>query len=138
MIALRRQVGRFAIVGGGATVLHIVAGSSLVASGVAPLIANPLAFLIAFGFSFIGHWGYTFADGGIPMTQALRRFIAVAALGFVLNETILALLLQVSDIPALALVCAVLAAAAVTFVLGRAWAFNGPRSAVLARADDLP
>ena len=123
-MSLRRQVGRFALVGAGATALHILAGSSLIATGSPPMVANPLAFLTAFGFSFLGHWGYTFAKGGAPLARAFRRFVAVAAFGLVLNETVLALLLQITDAPVLALACAVLVAAGATFALGRGWAFR--------------
>lgn len=137
-MTLVRQVGRFALVGIGATLLHVIAGIALIATGITPLMANPLAFLIAFGFSFLGHWGYTFSDSRAPIALALRRFIAVAAFGFILNETILALLLQVTDASALALICSVLAAAAMTFLLGRIWAFRPSASGPLARAEDLP
>lgn len=137
-MSLRRQVGRFALVGAGATVLHIASGSILIAIGIPQLVANLLAFLMAFGFSFMGHWGYTFAKEQVPLSRAFRRFVTVAAVGFVLNETVLALLLQVTDALVAALACAVLVAAAATFVLGRSWAFRPSPSGLLARTEDLP
>ncbi len=135
-MSLHRQAGRFALVGSGATLVHLVTGGILVAAGVPALAANLPAFLISFGVSFLGHWRYTFPDGGIALNRALRRFLLVAILGFSLNESILAVLLRITGAEVAALFCAVMISAAATFVLGRNWAFRP--SGAPARPENLP
>lgn len=134
-MSLRRQTGRFALVGLGATLVHLVSGSMLVAAGIPALVANLPAFLISFGVSFLGHWRYTFPDRGIALSRALRRFLLVAIFGFGLNESILAVLLRVTEAEVTALLCAVLISAVATFVLGRNWAFR--TSGAPARPENL-
>ncbi|MCY1537435.1 GtrA-like protein [compost metagenome] len=91
-----------------------------------PLTANLLGFLPAFKVSYWGHRLKTFNAGAVSHTLALPRFFLVACLGFALNEAVYFLLLRFTQLdyrPALLLVLA--AVAALTFLLGRLWAFQG-------------
>jgi lipid A ethanolaminephosphotransferase len=81
---------RFSIIGGAATLVHLLVGVTLIHAGWAPILANAAAFCIAFFISFAGHFGFMFATGSTSMRVALMRFTAVALAGFAANEAILA------------------------------------------------
>lgn len=59
------------------------------------------------------------------MAQAARRFFAVSALGFAVNELSYAWLLYATELPYDILLALILIAiAGMTFILGRLWAFR--------------
>lgn len=118
------QIFRFALVGGAATLVHLLVGVTLIHAGWAPVLANAAAFSIAFTVSFAGHFGYTFVGANASLRAALTRFIALALAGFAANEAILAgLLTRHIFSPTATLVLSTGLVAAVTFVLARKWAF---------------
>jgi len=120
------QVLRFGLIGVLATLVHMVVGAGLIHFGWAALVANVVAFGVAFVVSFSGHYVFSFAGHSATITGALRRFMVVALLGFMVNETILATLTiggVMNATPALLVSTSV--AAAATFVLSRLWAFRG-------------
>ena len=123
-MSLRAQAGRFALVGGAATGVHLAVGGAAIALGAPPLLANPAAFAVAFAVSYLGHRGWTFAEARAPLRRSLPRFAGVALAGFALNEATLAALLALGVPPLPAFGAAVLGAAALTFLLGRLWAFR--------------
>ena len=78
MSAIHRQFLRFAIVGGGATAIHVVAALILYAlAGLPPLAANLGGFMLAWTFSYFGHLVWTFARAsahGLAVPFALALF----------------------------------------------------------------
>lgn len=122
-------MARFALVGGGATGLHLAVAMAAMALGVAPLAANALAFATAFAASFGGHHRFSFAGHGVAARAALGRFVIVALIGFAVNQTALALMLGAGVRRAgAAVVAATALAAASSFVLARFWAFRAARA----------
>jgi putative flippase GtrA len=93
--------------------------------GYAPLVANLIGWLVAFCVSFAGHFQFTFRHQHAPIVKAARRFFLVSALGFSVNELAYAWLLRVTTIRYDILLALILIAiAAMTFILGRFWAFR--------------
>lgn len=87
-IGIVSRVWRFGVVGGVSTLVHVAVGMGLHhGMGASPLWANGVAFTVAVGVSFLGQTRLTFpeatADG-----RAFLRFLAVALLGFGLNQLI--------------------------------------------------
>ena len=90
-----------------------------------PELANAAGFSVAFFVSFYGHRRLSFRDAGTTARQSFQRFAVTALAGFASNEAIFMLLLRGAGWPApAALVTALVAAAAQTFLLGRYWAFR--------------
>ncbi len=120
------QVFRFALVGGMATLLHMLVGVTLIDAGWPALWANAISFLIAFLVSFTGHYGFSFPEQPASLTTSLVRYVLVACGGFAANETLLGLFIWFdmgSDISGLILSTGL--AAVLTFFLSRSWAFRG-------------
>jgi putative flippase GtrA len=121
-----RRLGWFVAVGTAAAAVHLGTVIALVRWGQwSPLAANVVGWLVAFVCSFAGHHRTTFRDANAPVRRAAGRFLLVSALGFAANQSAYVLLLRVSwlryDV-ALALV--LVAVAAMTYLLGRRWAFQ--------------
>jgi putative flippase GtrA len=121
-----RRLSWFVVVGSAAAGVHFVVVVALVRwGGWQPPIANVAGWLIAFLCSFAGHHHTTFRDARAPVARAALRFFAVSALGFAVNQLAYVLLLRLSGLRydvALALV--LVGVAAMTYVLGRRWAFE--------------
>lgn len=126
MLTLVSQIGWFVIVGCAAAATHwVVAVACVAGGGLAPLAANIVGWLTAFCVSFAGHYRLTFRHQHAPLGRAARRFFAVSALGFAVNEAMYALLLHTTTVRYDVLLAIVLVAIAfVTFILGRYWAFR--------------
>lgn len=116
---------RFGIAGSLAALVHLALVVALVErAGLSPLQANVAGFGMAFLVSYGGQRYFTFADGGSPHQRALPRFLIVATAGWLLNQSLFALLLACTPLPyplALGLVLALVAA--LTFLLARRWVF---------------
>ncbi|QAA92519.1 GtrA family protein [Pollutimonas thiosulfatoxidans] len=126
MQKLVRQLACFIAVGSAAAATHwLVVVLAVSLGGLPPLIANIAGWLVAFGVSFAGHFRLTFRHQHAPMGLAARRFFAVSALGFGVNELSYAWLLHATDLPYdLLLALILIAIAGMTFILGRLWAFR--------------
>ena len=88
MNGLLRQAMKFIAVGGGATLVHVLAALTL--NGLAhapPLRANFLAFLVASCVSYAGNWFWTF-DAASHHAFSLPRFAALSLSCFALNQAI--------------------------------------------------
>ena len=119
------QFLRFGLVGALATLVHMLIGATLIHSGWHALAANPVSFLIAFVVSFMGHYGFSFSDQEKDVATSLKRFSLVACGGFVVNETILAVLVWSTPLPQIpSLILSTGVAAIVTFFASRNWAFR--------------
>ncbi|MDB5947521.1 MAG: GtrA-like protein [Ramlibacter sp.] len=121
-----RRIGWFAVVGTAAAAVHLATVIALVRwAAWSPVAANVVGWLVAFVCSFAGHHRTTFRDADAPVTRAALRFFAVSALGFAVNQCAYVLLLRLPwlryDV-ALALV--LVGVAAMTYLLGRRWAFQ--------------
>ncbi len=128
LLPLFLQYGRFALVGLGATLVHVlgyVAGIEL--AGLTPLAANALGFALGVNISFLGHRSWTFRGAQtVGAGGTLMRFWAVALAGLALNTLFVYLvtgplgLAYAWAIPLIAGVTPI-----VTFLLSKLWAFRG-------------
>lgn len=125
--AARRRLVWFVATGCTAAAVHFASVVLLVEqAGWAPLVANVGGWLIALGVSFAGHLRLSFADQAAPPLRAARRFVAVSALGFAINETAYAVLLHGGGLGyRLALAAVLVGVAFLTWLLSRHWAFRG-------------
>jgi putative flippase GtrA len=115
---------RFSLTGAAATLVHLAVAIGLIGLGVAPLVGNVAAFLMAFMVSFWGHHMFTFVGHGGAAAGAFGKFVLVALAGFLINESLLFLLLKTGAVtPETATLVSTLTAAASTFALSRSWAF---------------
>jgi putative flippase GtrA len=118
------QIVRFAIVGGGATLIHL--GSALALNGflgLSPLRANFCAFLVAFAFSYSGNFIWTF-EGASAHVAALPRFLMLQITLFAINQAMVYVAVDLWGWPffaALIPVVTILPAGA--FLASRFWAF---------------
>lgn len=116
---------RFGMAGGLAALVHLLMVVVLVEQArFPPLRANAAGFAVAFLVSYAGQRYFTFADAGNSHRQALPRHLVVAIGGWLLNQSLFALLLSTTTLPYPLALCLVLAVVAgVTFLLGRHWVF---------------
>ncbi len=125
------QLMRFGVIGGLAALTHYGIAIFLTSQQVTAAWANLVAFVIAFWVSYFGHRYFSFEAGEVSHQQTLPRFILVAVFGFILNESLLLLMLHFSKISmALGLPFIIILTAIFTFILSRQFAFNtsGTRS----------
>ena len=127
---IHRELFWFGVVGVSAMLVHYLTVTLwLVPAGLAPLAANLIGFLVAFQVSYHGHRHQTFQAHAVPHRQALPRFFAVSCLSFAVNEAMYAALLSFTSLDyRLALLIVLVVVAALTFVLGKLWAFSGARA----------
>ncbi|MCT8467705.1 GtrA family protein [Chromohalobacter canadensis] len=115
---------RFGLVGVIATGGHLLVAGVLLGlwPGMSEFVANLVAFLAAFQVSLIGHRRVTFRRRG-----RATRFFLVAALGFALNNGVLAALLAVTPLSGfIAVAIATLMVPVLTYLASRFWAFGEP------------
>ncbi len=116
---------RFVLVGGAATLCHLLVAFALLAAGMEADKAKLLAFLAALLLSFQGHSRFSFQGHGRRTSRAFARFSAVAGCGFAANQAVFALAAGPLGWSApTALAAAVGTAAAASFALNRFWAFH--------------
>ncbi len=120
------QILRFCIVGAAAFACHLLLVVALVtADMLSPLVANFPAFGIAFLISYWGHRNWTYRAGTQRHITGLLRFGLVAVIGFIVNESSYAILLNWMQLQFIAgLIISLLLAAVSTYVLSRYWAFS--------------
>ena len=125
MKALVGQWLRFAIVGLGATFVHLaVAWSAARLASLNPFVANGCGFATAFALSYLGHFYWTFGVS-TGHRQRLPRFLIVAGFGYLLTNIIVWIVTiraGYSFEMALGLILFVVPAS--TWALSRAWAFR--------------
>lgn len=119
------QLMRFGIIGILAALTHYLIAITLTHHDIPAAWANLIAFVIAFWVSYFGHRYFSFDVGDISHQQTLPRFILVAVLGFILNESLLLLMLHFTSITmALGLPFIIILTAVFTFILSRQFAFD--------------
>jgi putative flippase GtrA len=117
------QLVRFVLVGGAATLTHLVVALAILSGPVRvePLYANLAAFCVAFGVSYLGHRFFTFKAPGAPI-----RFLLAALLGLLVNNAVLVTILAAGMSERLAIGIAALAAPAIVFLVSKFWVFSRP------------
>ena len=87
-LGIGARVWRFGVVGVAATIVHVAVGMGLHhGAGASPLWANGVAFSVAVVVSYLGQTRLTFPEASAG-AAAFLRFLAVALLGFGLNQMI--------------------------------------------------
>ncbi len=122
---MSRELFWFGVVGMTAMLVHLACVALiLVPLGLDPLLANLFAFLLAFQVSHVGHRRLTFGHHEAPVARSRVRFFGVALTSFVVNELMYWALLRFTPLDyRIALGIVLIAVAALTFVIARAWAF---------------
>jgi len=124
MKTLLTQASRFGLVGLAATGLHFCLALLLIQLGINPLIANFGAFCGAFVLSYLGHAHWSFGNQDHSNHSSIKRFMLIAGTGFLVNESLFAILLTYSPLPhELALALTLITVAGGTFLFSRNWAF---------------
>lgn len=115
----------FLLVGGTAALVHQIAVVAFVELGLLqPAIANVPAFALAWFVSYFGHRRWTFSSTA-PHRHAIPRFLAVAVVSFLVNQSLFVALLSFTRLHyALALFITLFTVAVMTYVLSRFWAFR--------------
>lgn len=139
MPPLRLQIGRFGVIGGAASVTHVVVGLWTVTKlGISPLIANMLAFSLAVVVSYVGNHGWTFERIG-RHDRHFPRFLIVSLIGFALNQLIVYGTVNICGLDyILGLAIVVLVIPTLSFLMSRYWAFvdfSPPTSSATGRHD---
>jgi putative flippase GtrA len=124
------RIASFVFVGCTAAAVHFSVVVLLVSrADAAPLAANIGGWVVAFVVSFLGQWRLTFRAQGAPALRALRRFLALSAVGFTTNEAAYAVLLHFSSVRYDVLLATVLVGVALmTYLLSSRWAFQGSQT----------
>jgi putative flippase GtrA len=118
------ELMRFGVVGVGAMATHWCVVALLVPLGLKPLFANVIGFCVAFNVSFFGHHHWTFTSSD-SQKNTFKRFLGVAVLGFIINESMYSALLKLTSLDyRVALAIVLIAVAGLTFALSRFWAFR--------------
>lgn len=121
-------VGKFAIIGGLATLTHAGVATGLLTSGALTAFpANICGFVVAFGVSFSGHyfWSFSHLRREGAALRSMARFLVIAVSGFLLNSTVLALWLGLTPWPDLVgLLFSIAIVPALSFLGARLWAFS--------------
>ncbi|KIC11157.1 hypothetical protein RA19_07305 [Leisingera sp. ANG-M1] len=119
-----RLLFRFGTVGLLASLLHYAAAAAALLGDLPPLTANLLGFCCAFAAGFLGHHRFTFQQRKQGAWKPLLRYSAVSCGGFAGSQILLDALTASAGLPALAaLLLAMGAAAALSFLLSSLWAF---------------
>lgn len=116
---------RFGAVGGVATAIHLVILFVLLSHiSLSLFLANATAFGCAFGVSFLGNYRWTFGAPG-AVRLAVLRFFVVSLLAFLVNNLVLAAMLQANWLePTLSALVSALVIPVITFLASRFWAFK--------------
>jgi putative flippase GtrA len=111
---------RFGIVGGFATLTHVLVAWLLLAAfpGSSVFLINLMAFSVAFLVSFFGHRHFTFCTTG-----SLGRFLVAALLGVAVNNSCLLAMSGFGFHGLAAIILAAVLSPLVVFTLSKYWAF---------------
>ena len=113
------------MIGSTAAAVHLAVAALGARAGLGPQAANVMGFHIAFVVSYLGHHKLTFAERAARVRDSLPRFLAVSYASFALNAALYAVLLKFTPLHRLlALAIVLVTVAAVTYTLGKVWAFR--------------
>jgi len=118
---LDNRILRFALVVGGATIIHLIVASTLVRTfpSISIFNANAAAFSVAVFVSFIGHWFFTFRAKG-----SLLTFATTAIIGLCCNNIVAYAILWATDTKLFSIAVGTLAAPIVVYILSTFWVFS--------------
>ncbi len=124
------QICRFGIIGVFAAIIHLYLEIQIVSFfHLQPLVANIFAYGLAFNVSYFGHKYWTFNNHQTPHRTSLRRFAVVAAMGFLLNESLFFVFLVPFKLHyPFALFITLCLIPPLTFVWSKFWAFKNHES----------
>lgn len=125
MRPFKHSVSWFLVIGALAALVHYIVAVTLEGGfDVKPAWANIFGFCVAFPVSYVGHRTFTFPNQTKPHHQAFPRFLLVAILGFLTNQSLVLLALHFTQLPFwLVLALVMLLVAVSTYVLSKYWAF---------------
>jgi putative flippase GtrA len=117
------RIGRFALVGMVATLVHSAAYLALVSfAPIAATLANLVAFAAAFLASLFGHFRFTFRSPA--RVTKLMRFVVTAFLGVALNAAFVLMVEQAGYSPQFAVVLFVGVTPPITYLVMRNWVYR--------------
>ena len=118
---LENKILRFAVVGGGATAVHLVVAIVLIRN--IPTIsifgANAVAFSLAVLVSFIGHSVFTFKARG-----SLLKFATTAIIGLACNNVVGYIIFWTTEIKMLSIAVGIVVAPVIVYLLSSFWVFK--------------
>jgi len=122
-----QSISWFTIIGAIAALTHyIVAVSFEISELLTASHANIAGFIAAFPVSYFGHRKFSFSGQDASHSQALPRFLSVAVLGILVNQTLVLNALQFTKLPFWLVLGIVMVLVAVsTYLLSKFWAFKG-------------
>ncbi|XOZ33030.1 GtrA family protein [Halomonadaceae bacterium KBTZ08] len=125
--ALIRQIVGYGLVGAGGTVAHYIVLMGLVEWDLlAPTPASCTGFIVGALINHELNRGIVFAGTSHSRRTTLTRFMLIAAMGFLLNLAVMALLTDVLDVYyLLSQLLATLTVFLVTFAFNKIWTFQG-------------
>lgn len=120
-----RDIFRFIIIGGLATVVHYTTAlATHHVLGLSPLWANFIAFCTAFNVTYIGNYFWVF-DADTQHKSALPKSLTVSLTGLLFSQVIVWTLTEKFGAPFhLTLIAAVMLVPVLTFSLNRFWVFG--------------
>jgi putative flippase GtrA len=123
---IKHSVTWFTLVGIAAALTHYVVAVVLESVfNAVPAKANILGFICAFPVSYFGHRRFSFASHNTQHRQALPKFLLIAVGGFLVNQTLVLLLLRFTALPFWLVLGVVMVVVALsTYFLSRFWAFK--------------
>ena len=87
--------------------------------------SNCLGFMAAFPISYLGHRYWTFHQTKVDHKRAISKFLSIALLSFIVNQTIVWLGLNQTSMPFWLVLAVVLAVMPViTYLLSQHWVFK--------------
>jgi putative flippase GtrA len=126
MSAISTQMMRYAIVGVASNAALYLVYLGLTHYGARPKAAMSLVYAVGIVLSFTLNGRWTFGQGGAG-TAAFARYLSAYAIGYIVNFAILAALVDGAGLPhQLVQLMAVVAIAALLFVLQKVWVFRSP------------
>ena len=119
-----KRISIFLFVGGFATALHYVLMFALItAAGWEPIRASAAGFLTSSLVNFFLNARFTF-ESEHPILHTAPRFALVAAIGLILNNSILALLLFLKIHPFICQIGATLCVLSWNYIVNAIWTFK--------------
>lgn len=123
------SISWFTIIGALAALTHyLIAVGFEYSATLSASHANIAGFIAAFPVSYIGHRKFSFSSHDASHREALPRFLSVAILGFLANQTLTLNAIQYTKLPfwfALGIVMVIVAVS--TYLLSHFWAFKGKK-----------
>jgi putative flippase GtrA len=131
IFAVVGQFARFSIIGGLATLVHVLILLALVETlSYDPVFSTPLAFCVAVFVSYFGNFKWTFAAKDRAIAR-FPKFVVIQFVGLGMNTAIMYAVYDLARLDyRIGVAFAVVVVPVVVFVLQRIWTFSGRTSIV--------